>query len=506
MTAKRLLMVYPRQGMSGSFVNHTPLSLLYAVVDAIKAGFEIDIVDQRLLAGTKDWQDALAAKITPDTLMVGISVMTGTPILHAREMSAWVKQHYPAVKVVWGGPHVTFNASEPLQDCHVDFAIAGYGSLPLSLLACALRGDADAVPLSAIDGLVYRDEAGQPVLVPTVDAFEFIDYRDIPYHLIEADLDRYGQLDSGKRIFPMYSVMGCPYKCAFCSSPAQYAGIKRKYQPLTTDAVADHIQYVVERYKANYIYFIDDDSFAKLKHVEDIIDEINRRGIKVGLGFRGARVNEIKRMSDEFLSKLAAAGTDIMHIGAESGSQHILDLIRKDCTVDDILEVNRKMARHPEIKTAYNWIVGLPTETIDDLRASQKLMLQLIDENPQTVLFIPNKFRPLPGTELFKLALEHGYKKPEKLEDWVDAEAEGSYRPPWYSDETNRTIQMMQVVSYFVDDKINKVDVGDTLKYRVARWAATLYAPIARLRLRHGISAFLWEWPVFQFCAAYYRG
>ncbi len=503
MEARRLLMVYPRQGMSGSFVNHMPLSVLYGVVDAMKAGFEVDVLDMRL---KRDWQAEMAALITDKTMVVGISVMTGTPIAYAQEVSAWVKQHHPRLTVVWGGPHVTFNETECLQDANVDFGIAGYGSEPFALLCRALRGDADAPALADINGLVYRGPDGQAVAVPTVDAFEFIDWRDIPYHLIEADLDRYGQLDSGKRIFSMYSVMGCPYKCSFCSSPAQYSKIKKKYQPLTATDVADHIQHVVTRYKAEYIYFIDDDSFAKLKHVEDIIDEINRRGIKVGLGFRGARVNEIKRMSDEFLTKLAQAGTDIMHIGAESGSQKILDLIRKDCTVDDIIEVNRKMARHPEIKTAYNWIVGLPTETIEDLRASQRLMMRLIEDNPNAILFIPNKFRPLPGTELFALALQHGYQKPTRLKDWVDVEAEGSYRPPWYSDEIARTIQMMQVVSYFVDDKIRKVATGKTFKYRIARLAAVLYAPLAKLRLRHGFSAFLVEWPLFQMCAAYYRG
>jgi len=78
--------------------------------------------------------------------------------------------------------------------------------------------------------------------------------------------------------------------------------------------------------QANYIYFIDDDSFPKLKHVEQIIDLLQERNLPVGLGFRGARINEIKKMDHSFLNKLAKAGTDIMHIGAESGSDRILKL------------------------------------------------------------------------------------------------------------------------------------------------------------------------------------
>ena len=144
-----------------------------------------------------------------------------------------------------------------------------------------------------------------------------MNYEDIPYHLIE-DYSVYGQLDQDKMIFSMYSAVGCPYQCTFCSSPAQYSNIPgKKWVPLGAKTVVNHIQYVVENHGANYIYFIDDDSFPRLDHVEAIIDEIAARGINVKLGFRGARINEIKRMSDKFLTKLANAGTDILHIGAE---------------------------------------------------------------------------------------------------------------------------------------------------------------------------------------------
>jgi len=504
MNKRKILFVYPKQGMSGSFVKHLPLSILYAAVDSLKYDFEVDMVDVRL--NPEHWQENIASKITDDTFLVGFSVMTGTPISSAQEMSRWVRKTYPHLKIVWGGAHATFNGEEIFQDPSVDFVIAGYGSQPLAQLSRNLRGDVDAVQLNNIPGLIFRSANGELTHVPEDPNFEFIDYREIPYHLIENDIDIYGQLDTKERIFSMYSVMGCPYQCTFCSSPAQYRGIRKKYQPLDTKDIVDHIQFVKEKYGASYIYFIDDDSFAKLSHVESIIDEINKRQIKIGMGFRGARINEIKRMSDEFITKLAKAGTDIMHIGAESGSQAMLDLMKKNCTVDDIIYVNNKMSRHPEIKTAYNWLVGIPGETIADLHSTQKLMLRLVEDNPSAILFIPNKFRPLPGTELYKRALDYGYRKPEKLEDWAELEAEGDYRPPWYDDEMEAAINMMRITSYFVDDKINKVKTGQTFKYRFARCLAWLYTPIARLRLKYGVSHFLIEGSAFRMFASYYRG
>ncbi|MFH0791013.1 MAG: cobalamin-dependent protein [Candidatus Omnitrophota bacterium] len=225
MRRKRILLVYPMLGMAGSLTRHIPLSLLYASIGAIKAGFEVDIVDARI--SPRQWKEQLISKITPDTIIIGLSVMTGAPIKNALNISRWVKSMYPDIKVVWGGPHATFNSHDILVELSVDYVVSGYGSKPLAQLAMYLRGDETVSGLAVISGLVYRDN-GKILLVPPENEFELIDYKDIPYYLIESDFDRYGQLDNGDRIFPMYSVMGCPYKCAFCSSPAQYKNFKKK--------------------------------------------------------------------------------------------------------------------------------------------------------------------------------------------------------------------------------------------------------------------------------------
>jgi len=242
---------------------------------------------------------------------------------------------------VWGGPHATFFPETILeQEWSCDFVVSGYAVQSFYELVSSLMSNREP---SAIKGVTYRKNK---VIVnnPRDDTkFEQVNYRDIPYDLVN-DYSVYGQLDQKKTIFSMYSALGCPYKCAFCSAPAEYAHIVGKqWVPLDVREVVDHIEYVVTRYNADYIYFIDDDSFVDLQHVESIIDEINCRNIRIRLGFRGARINEIKRMADAFLDKLAGAGTDILHVGAESGSDRILQLIHKNCTVDDIIECNQNL-------------------------------------------------------------------------------------------------------------------------------------------------------------------
>lgn len=489
-----VVMVYPQQGFSGAYVKHMPLSLLYASSQVVKAGTEVRILDTRLAS---EWRQPLAALIDPDTLCVGVSVMSGAPIKHAIAISRFVRETWPKVAVVWGGPHATFYPDSILRDePAVDFVLSGYASQSFHhLVQCLQRNESP----SAVNALSWR-RGGEIVVNPDTDkSFEFIDWRDIPYHLIE-DYSPYGQLDQDKRIFSMFSAMGCPYKCTFCSSPAQYSTIEgKKWVPLEHDHVIDHIEHVVKTYGANYIYFIDDDSFPSLPHVEGIIDGIRARRIPVGLGFRGARINEIKRMSDAFLDKLAATGTDILHIGAESGSDRILALMKKNCTADDIIEVNRKLARHPTITAAYNFIMGLPTETLDDLKKTRDLMLRLVEDNPSCLIFPPNKFRPLPGTELYEVAERAwGYRMPDTLEAWANIEVEGDMSTLWYDKPFRSFCNLLLTSAYFVDNKVERLSEGKSWLMRFARLVNRLYGPIARLRLRRGWSGLLVEYQAYR--------
>jgi anaerobic magnesium-protoporphyrin IX monomethyl ester cyclase len=489
-------MVYPYQGFSGTYVKHAPLGLLYSVSKVVQFGYEVDIYDTRAVKG--NWRSGLKSLINDETLCVGISVMSGSPINHAIEIGRFVKGVDSDIPVIWGGPHATFYPETILRDeWSADYVVSGYASQSLKeLVDCISKG----VSPNTVNGTAWRD--GEDILSnpDTQQSFEYIHHSDIPYHLI-SDYSPYGQLDQGKRIFSMYSALGCPYQCTFCSSPAQYKPIKgKKWIPLGHADIVDHIEYLIENYQANYIYFIDDDSFPNLKHVESIIDAITVRDIHVGLGFRGARINEIKRMSHEFLDKLVAGGTDIMHIGAESGSDRILKMLKKNSTQEDLTNCNRKLAKHPEITAAYNFIMGLPTETKEDLMKTRDLMLQLVDDHPNCIIFQPNKFRPLPGTELYIQSQEEwGYQMPNTLQAWSQIENEGDpIAKQWAEEGMKKFGDMLLITSYFVDNKIEKFTEGTTLFTKFARLVNSFYRPVARFRMRYGIDSMLVEYWLYR--------
>lgn len=486
-----IILVQPLTSVTGTFIRMLPLGVLYAASEAVKAGYPLHILDTRISPATAEAD--LERLITIQTAVIGFSVMSGISITESVKLSRLVKNKYPKITVVWGGPHPTFSPQEVLEESSVDYIIRGYGAEPFHDLLQYLFSPVDSPEPKYIKGLSWRNEHGQPQHNDVATTFEFIDYRHIPYHLI-SDLSRYRHIDENEIVFPMYSVMGCPYKCAFCSSPALYSKFDQKWQPYNVDDVVSHISMVKKQYGATLIYFIDDDSFVDLRHVEAIIDEINRRKIKVKLGFRGARINEILAMNDEFLHKLAAAGTTSMHIGVESGCNRLLALMQKNITVEQIHAANRKLARHPEISAYYNFIVGFPTETLEETLSTRDLILQLIKDNPRCIVIPLNKPRPLPGTELYDLALLHGYQPPSSLREWESYELEASdYNPSWMSDKHNRFVRMMFLCMYFIDGKIFKMTSSTSLKYAFVKLLAWLYRPIALFRFRHGLYHLLIE-------------
>ena len=486
-----VILVQPQTSVTGSFIRMLPIGLLYAASRIVRAGYPVRILDARLSPSTDEAD--LDRMINERTRIVGVSVMSGVSVIEAVRLSRFVKARHPHVSVVWGGPHPTFSPRDVLEEASVDFIIRGYGSEPFHQLFTHMI-DAPGAPAKAdIHGLSWRDDQGQVHHNEVAPAFEFMDYRDIPYHLIP-DRSAYRHINEEEVVVPLYSVMGCPYQCAFCSSPALYALFSKRWQPYPVEAVVAHIALVQERYGATLIYFIDDDSFVDLRHVESIIDEINRRNIRIKLAFRGARINEVVAMSDAFLDKLVAAGTNAMHIGAESGCDRLLGLMRKNITTAQTLEANRKLARHQAITVFYNFIVGFPTETLEETKMTRDLILQLIRENPRCIVIPLNKPRPLPGTELYDLAVRYGYEPPASLAEWGNYELEASdYNPAWLTREHNQFIRMMFLSMYFIDGKIFIMTSKGSLKYALLKGMAWLYRPIALFRFTFGIHQFLVE-------------
>ena len=492
------LLIYPKLGSMDSMVVDLPLSIIYAASDSLKQGYNIKALDLRTLA--EDWKSTLEKYFKEGVLLAGISVMTGNPLKNAREVSRFIREKSPTTRIVWGGPHVTV-VPETIKEPYLDYLVRGYGSVSLANLITHLKtGDRD---FSTVPGLSYKQE-GKDFHNPRSTEHEMISYKDIPYRLIDVCSKSYEHKYNQTRMFPIFSAIGCPYSCSFCVHPTIYKEINgAKWRIYSQEEVIGHIEYVQKNFNVEHIVFMDDTSFPDLPRMQKIFEKIIERGIKVTMEFRGARVNEIDRMDYKFLNLLVKAGGRVLMVGVESGSDRVLKNFQKGITKEQILRVNRKLARYPQITPHYNFIYGTPGETYEDLLETKKVALQLIRENPKAYFGFGSDWKPIPGTRMLNIAeRDFGFKGPRSLEDWIaidSSDAKTKIFHPWYTPRLNNLIKLMQISSFVVDDKLIKESRGNnTLLFQALRLLARIYKPIALFRLKFNITQLMVEYKLWQ--------
>ncbi|MBF0108290.1 MAG: B12-binding domain-containing radical SAM protein [Magnetococcales bacterium] len=495
------LLLYPRLGSMDSIIVELPLSIIYAATDAVKRGYDVKLIDLRLEPG--DWRKVIDPILQQGVRLVGISVMTGLPLDCAREISRHVKEFNADIPVVWGGPHATV-LPETVAEPFIDFLVRGDGSRALAELIEALRsGHGD---FSAIQGISFKDAQGHPVHNPRSSHFERLNFRDIPYDLVNVRHEGYQRVYKGEkqRLFPLFTAVGCPYKCTFCVSPAMYKEINgKKWLPDPEDEVIEHIQYLIKHYEVTHLSIIDDTSFVNIKRMQRIFEKMIQLGIHVHLEFRGARINEIDRMDDEFLELMVAAGGRVIMVGVESASDRILQRMQKGISREQILRVNQKLARHPHLIPHYNFIYGTPGERYADLVETKDVVLQMLKENPQAYFGIGSDWKPIPGSVMLEEAENRfNYQGPKTLDDWIEMDTFDCVRKirhPWYSDRFDNMVKLLQMAAFVIDDKLIKESRGNyTLFYRFVRLASRLYKPIALFRLRFNLHHFMVEFYLYR--------
>jgi len=490
-----VLLIYPPLGCWDGLIRDIPLSLLYAAADSVKAGYRVEVLDLRVEPG--DWRHAIRRCLERGCALAGLSVMTGKPIENALEISRFIRDAFPSVPIVWGGPHPTVLPEQTLEHPDIDFIVRDWGSAPLKSLLDHLRGGQH--DLSGIQGLGYKRDGGM-VLNPAAREFEVIPHRDIPYQLIDRYLPSYTRFNSEAVIIPIFTSLGCPYQCSFCIAPGQYKKVKgKKWIPLDVADVLDHIQFLVDRYDVRELQVYDDDSFVDMERMRAFFRGYIHRGFhrRVVLDFRGVRVDEVDRMDDDLLSLMVEANVNMLFIGLESGSDAVLRKLKKGITREQILRVNRKLRRYPRLKPRYSYFCGVPGETYQDLLLTKSLLLQVVREHPGCYLGAGSDWKPIPGSELTDIAVdEHGLALPRTLAEWSEVDsfdAEKIYHP-WYTEESDGMIKLLQVFANTSDAKLRdfrgKMGLFGSLLYGASR----LYQPILSFRLKHNVTAALAEY------------
>jgi anaerobic magnesium-protoporphyrin IX monomethyl ester cyclase len=491
-----ILLIFPKLGSLDNLVRDIPLSVVYAATQSVKAGYKVKIMDLRCCPDT--WEQEVSEILDQGCHLVGVSVMTGNPIKKGLEISEFIKSKYD-VPIVWGGPHPTLSGGETLENELIDFVIQGWGSEPLYNLIKKVKDDIGEY--KDITGLGYK-ENGEIILNEFPPNQEMLDYKDIPYHLVDVDSEAYTRSFTEEVMFPIFSSVGCPYSCTFCITPAVSKLIEgKKWVPYEVEQVLGHMELLHEKFRVDRFVFYDDDTFVNLKRMRELLETFVERGMnkKYGLEFRGVRINEIDKMDKDYLDLLVEARTKKILMGVESGSNRVLKRMKKVITAEQILRANKKLADYPSLRPHYNFFCGTPGETYEDLVKTKDLVVQLLEDNPYAEIGFGFDWKPLPGSEMTDQAIkEYGLKIPTDLAGWAEVDSYDSAEQvvyPWYTEQIKKIIKLLQITGIVLDKKKFMLQAS-TLPPNlqpIAVFLGDMYRPLLQMRLKSNNTALLVE-------------
>jgi anaerobic magnesium-protoporphyrin IX monomethyl ester cyclase len=459
----------PRSGFQAHRRVELPLSVLCPATPLDRRGYQVKIIDQ---FANPDWDAEFQAALAERPICLGVTCMTGPQILRAIEASQAAKLKYPDLPVVWGGIHASLLPAQTLQHPAIDIVVIGEGEATFADVVRALQA---GTPLKDVAGIMYKENGR----VHSTPGRPFVDIDKEPplaYHLL--NIDHYRRRLFGVDHVTFNSSRGCTFRCAFCWDPVMH---KRQWRAMEPGTVIEHLRRLIKDYDIHGFLFTDDHFFIDMKRARGIIEGIVRADLNITISKLQIRADTICRMDRSFLDLMVRAGVKRFTVGIESGSQRVLDLIKKDMTVEQALEANRKLAPHP-IVPLYLFMMGMPTETPDEFRQSIHLADRLIAENPKAVKTF-NIYTPYPGTELYGVALQRGLKAPERLEDWAHFNFRNVPKDAaWIEPETKRLVESLDFPLMFLGSNF-------TSPYRrtnpIVVSLSKLYAPVARYRVRN---------------------
>jgi anaerobic magnesium-protoporphyrin IX monomethyl ester cyclase len=331
---------------------------LSAVVKA--AGHECVMFDQ---ANPETPDEAIVEAIRlQQPALVGLSFLSTTSYPYAKLLARRIRAADARVRLAFGGVFATLNAGLVKVQCpEVDFVCRGDGEqLLLDLLEHLADPEAVAGLTWMKDGQVVQN-ASRP-MERHLDQWPFPDRESLKLDFVESmPLDVPAVL-SMERFTTMQTSRGCPWPCVFCDIPMFNEG---KWRARSARHVVDELKHLEENGYGS-VYFVDDHFLLQPKRIEAICDGITSAGLSIQWGIEG-RVDSV---AQHLFPAMAKAHCRTVMFGVESGSQKILDRLKKEQTLDEVWTAVTN-AKKAGIEIVHGFFtVGNPDETIDDMRAT----------------------------------------------------------------------------------------------------------------------------------------
>ncbi|MEH0019944.1 MAG: radical SAM protein [Desulfobacter sp.] len=432
----KVLLVYPKTGADAVGFNVTPpIPLLY--IAAYIKDFSVAIFDQRT-----DDPETFLRLLDENPVCVGLTCMTGLQIKFALEFAEMAKKK--GIPTVFGGIHPTLIPEQTQEDPRVDYVIAGEGEAAFRQVLIDLKNNVPIPPVTY----------GRPINLD--------DLPQSPYEHV--DVDVYTKVNSlPGRLLPFQFSRGCPSRCTFCCNVALSHG---KWRSQSVDIAISQLFDLIDRYDIDSVTFLDEHLTTNPKIFNAFIREINR---KVIWKFQ----SKAKFLLRYDLDTIFENGGVNVGCGIESGSDRVLKMIKKGQSVEDCITLNRKVA-DSRMEVWYNYMMGFPGESLDDVKKTVQVALKMLDENPRAFNNTFYVLSPYPGTEIGDELSEF---MPKTFEGWAEFNRH-NLTAKWHDPEKLRLFSRITFSSKFTGRRLLRTfpdhaglqELGEEMIYKWRRF------------------------------------
>lgn len=360
---------------------YPPLGILYLSAYLKTRGFEVELFDSTF--ESLQAFETYLARLRPPVVGLYANLMTKARVLRMMRLAKKQGCH-----VVVGGPDPPYYAEEYLAH-GADVVVIGEGEQTLEALLPELqRGN--TTRLEHIAGLAYRDEFGRVrrtpprTLLPHLDALPLPDREAISLQRYMHTWKKHHGLSS----ISLITARGCPYTCTWCS----HSVFGRSLRKRAPENVAEEVQGLIERYQPDMLWYADDVFNIHAKWFYAYARELKRRNIAIPFEC----ICRADRLDEQLLQTLKQMGCFRMWIGSESGSQRLLDRMKRGVRAEQVQAMTR-MARKYGIETGMFLMWGYEDETEQDIRETIEHVKKA---HPDIVLTTVSY--PIKGTEYYE--------------------------------------------------------------------------------------------------------
>lgn len=401
---------------------YPPLATLYAAAVLRNDGFSVSLFDAMFATSATDLVPSLE-KYHPDVLVIyddSFNYLTKMCLTNMREaafeMIHMAKQR--GCKVVISSSDSTDHSRQYLEQ-GADYIVVGEGEQSLLELCRALA--AENIPVSGISGLRYMEDG---VMKDTAKRQNLRELDSLPmpaWDLVDMESYRSRWIKAhGYFSLNMGTTRGCPFKCNWCAKPIY----GNRYNSRSPEHAVAELKMLKASHGFDHIWFCDDIFGLKPGWVQRFADLLEQENLRFRFKIQ-SRVDLL--LEEDTIEALARAGAEEIWVGAESGSQKILDAMDKGTTVEQIRQATLLMKAHG-IKPCFFLQFGYPGEIMEDIQSTMDLVFELMPYD----IGISVSY-PLPGTVFY----ENVRSQLSEKQNWTDSDEllvmfRSTYSPEFY--------------------------------------------------------------------------